>query len=91
MIYCKKCKKEIPDGSLYCNYCGKKQITTPRKVHKRAHGSGTIHKDPRYNKPYIAFAPASPGGRRIYVGAYSTYGEASAALDDFVRNGRPEL
>ena len=88
----KKCRKEIPDGSLYCCWCGKKQETAPRKkAHKRAHGSGTIHKDLRYNKPYIAFAPASPGGRRIYVGAYSTYGEASAALDDYIRNGRPEL
>ena len=92
MQKCKKCRKEIPDDSLYCCWCGKKQETVPRKkAHKRAHGSGTIHKDPRYNKPYIAFAPASPGGRRIYVGAFSTYGEASAALDDFVRNGRPEL
>ena len=91
MTYCKKCKKEIPDGSLYCNYCGKKQVTTPRKAHKRAHGSGTIHIDKRYRKQYIAFAPAAYNGKRRYIGAYMTYADAQNAIDDYIRNGRPEL
>lgn len=28
---CKKCNNEIPDGSIYCNYCGVKQITERRR------------------------------------------------------------
>jgi uncharacterized membrane protein YvbJ len=29
-MYCKKCGKEIPDDSIYCNHCGTRQI--PQKV-----------------------------------------------------------
>ena len=89
---CKKCKQTIPEGSLYCNHCGKKQETTPRKkTHKRLSGSGTIHKDIRYKKPFIALAPAEWSGKRRYLGAYATYTEAQAALDDYSKNGRPEM
>ena len=24
-MLCRKCKKEIPDNSIYCNFCGTKQ------------------------------------------------------------------
>lgn len=47
---CIKCKKEIPDESLYCNYCGKKQSVEKAKHHKRGHGTGTISKDSLTNK-----------------------------------------
>lgn len=91
-MVCKKCKKDIPDGSLYCNFCGKKQETTPRKrTHKRAHGSGTIHKDERYSKPYIAYAPPNFAGKRAYIGAYSTYSDAQEALELYNRHGKPDL
>ncbi len=29
-MYCKKCGKEIPDDSIYCNHCGTRQI--PKKI-----------------------------------------------------------
>lgn len=47
---CVKCKKEIPEGSLFCNHCGKKQQTTQRKkgVKSRANGTGTVFKDGKY-------------------------------------------
>lgn len=35
-MLCKKCRKEISDGSIYCNYCGKKQESTKRKTRRRA-------------------------------------------------------
>lgn len=92
-MLCKKCGKEIADGSTFCNWCGKKQTTVPRTRHrKRAHGTGTIKKDARYKKPYLAYAPSSADGKgRTYIGAYSDVKTAQAALEDYIKNGRPEL
>lgn len=39
---CKKCKKEIPDGSKYCNHCGTKQEKNNRS--RRGNGQGTAYK-----------------------------------------------
>lgn len=41
---CRKCKKEIPDNSKYCNYCGTKQ-EYEKSVKKRGNGQGTVYKD----------------------------------------------
>lgn len=91
-MICIKCRKEIPDGSLYCNICGKKQIVTKAKYHKRAHGTGTISKDKRYKHPYIAHAPASKyGSGRIYIGSFATLRDAQEAIDKYIKEGRPEL
>ena len=91
-MLCIKCSKAIPDGSAYCNYCGKKQAVTKPKYHKRERGSGTIYQDKRYKKPWLAFAPSSKYGQgRQYIGCYATRNEARAALEDFNKNGRPEL
>lgn len=39
---CKYCTKEIPDSSMFCNYCGKAQERKP--VHrKRANGEGSVY------------------------------------------------
>ena len=44
MITCRKCKKEIPDDSLYCNLCGAKQAVTQRKrVTRRGNGEGSVY------------------------------------------------
>lgn len=90
---CKKCKREIPEGSLYCNFCGKKQREQPKtRRRKRAKGTGTITKDVRYKNPYIVRAPSATSGMgRIYIGAYATMKEAQIALDDYLAHGRPKL
>lgn len=41
---CRKCKKEIPDESLFCNYCGSKQESQPRSRRIRANGEGCAYK-----------------------------------------------
>ena len=44
MPECIKCKKEIPDGALYCPWCGKKQSATKKFERKRGNGQGTAYK-----------------------------------------------
>lgn len=92
-MLCVKCKMEIPDGSTFCNICGKKQEPQQKtKYHKREHGSGTIYQDKRYKKPWVAFAPSSKYGKgRQYIGCYTTRSEARAALEEFIKNGQPKL
>ena len=91
-MLCKKCKKELPDGAVFCCFCGKKQTVTAAKHRKRAHGSGTIRKDTRYKNPYIAIAPSTRNGAgRTYIGAYPDMKTAQAALEEYIKNGRPQL
>lgn len=40
---CIKCNREIPEESVYCMFCGKKQEIVP-KHRKRSNGSGSIAK-----------------------------------------------
>lgn len=91
-MICKKCKKEIPDGSTFCNWCGKKQEVTKRTVHRRAKGTGTIRKDARYASPYIALAPAKIKGQQgKYIGAFKTFKEAQEALEKYQHEKFPDL
>ena len=39
MANCIKCKAALPDGALFCPFCGKKQVAEKRKAAERAHGS----------------------------------------------------
>ena len=91
-MQCIKCKKAIPDNSLYCSFCGKKQTATKAKYHKRESGTGTIVKDTRYKKQWLAYAPMYGHQKtRKYLGCYVTRAEAAAAIEEFIKNGRPDL
>ena len=54
-MQCVKCKKDIPDGSTFCCWCGKKQELPARKTLKRANGTGTVYKlQGRRTRPWVA-------------------------------------
>lgn len=80
-MICKRCKKEIPDGSVYCNLCGKKQIETPRpKALKRGNGMGTIYKkDGRRRKPWVVSKTLA--GKQMILGWFETRTEAAKYLE----------
>ena len=45
-MFCKKCRKEIPEGSAFCLYCGVRQEQPEKKKQKRTrpNGTGTAYK-----------------------------------------------
>lgn len=44
-MICVKCKKDIEDDSVYCRFCGKKQISERKKsVRSRPNGTGSVYK-----------------------------------------------
>lgn len=45
-MLCIKCGQEIPDGSLYCNHCGRKQTKSERGKRTRGNGLGSVYKMP---------------------------------------------
>lgn len=76
MLFCLKCKKPLPEGALFCPYCGKKQAKEPRKALKRANGLGSVYKlQERRRKPW---AVAKSG---TFIGCYATKTEALEALE----------
>ncbi|MDE5738552.1 MAG: site-specific integrase [Oscillospiraceae bacterium] len=89
-MLCIKCKKEIPNESVYCLYCGKKQKKTEKKrTRKRPHGTGTISRDNRHKKPWTAHAPYH-NGKRLYLGNYASAKEAQMAIDAYIRDGHSQ-
>ena len=80
-MICQKCKKELPDGALYCMYCGAKQGAPARKqrTKSRGNGQGTVYK--RENGKWAArYRHVSMDGQMasIYKGGFET---KKAALD----------
>ncbi len=45
-MQCIKCRKNIPDDSVFCCYCGIKQKKPPHGTKKRGNGQGTVYKRP---------------------------------------------
>lgn len=79
-MVCLKCKKQIDEEDLFCRYCGKKQVATPRPTRRRPRGSGTVTKLPgNRSKPYAA--RKGVGGHEILIGTYATKTEALIALE----------
>ena len=49
MSECKKCHKEVPDGALWCCWCGTK-LVRQRKTKARANGEGSVYQYGREGK-----------------------------------------
>lgn len=46
-MICPKCAQPVPDGSAFCNHCGRKLISAPKqRVKQRGNGHGTAYKSP---------------------------------------------
>lgn len=85
-MQCIKCKKDIPENSVYCNHCGKKQAVEKRRSRRRANGQGCVYKlSGKRAKPYAAILPAkyteSGKEKRTILDCYATKTEALNALN----------
>ena len=83
-MLCKKCKREIPEESKFCNYCGAKQEYT-RSAKKRGNGQGSVFKLP--NGKYKAMVTVGyytnaegKQRRKTHSQVFSTKKEAISAL-----------
>lgn len=79
-MVCVRCQRELPEGSLFCNFCGKRQPAAPppqRRKRRRAKGTGTVYKLPgRRAKPWAAVAADG-----TLIGTFADAGEAVTTLD----------
>lgn len=77
-MFCKRCKEEVPEGAVYCPYCGKKQVHTEStsKSRRRANGLGTVYKlSGKRRKPWVA------AKNKIIIGYFETKTAALEALN----------
>ena len=45
-MHCRKCKKEIPEESKFCLFCGASQAAPKKKAKQRGNGQGSVYKLP---------------------------------------------
>lgn len=62
-MICKRCKKEIPGGSSFCNHCGAAQVYQRHVKGRRSNGEGTAYKMP--NGTYRLVLTEYRYGKRI--------------------------
>lgn len=77
---CRKCKREIPNESAFCLYCGQKQETPTRAPKRRGNGQGTVFKR---GKTYTAMKTKYINGdkRSVSKGGFERKKDALDYLD----------
>lgn len=88
-MLCVKCKKEIADGSAFCNWCGKKQTVEKKRSRKRANSQGSVYKlSGNRTRPWVAIMPCKydmeGNAKRSVLGYYSSKTEALNDLNNAV-------
>jgi len=83
-VDCRKCSKPLPDGSVFCCWCGAKQQAEPRHYTRRPNGLGTAFKRGRtWTCAVVVGWRADHDGRLMRVqrtkGGFRTKAEALAA------------
>lgn len=92
-MLCIKCKKEINNDSIFCQFCGKKQVAEQKKTLKRANGTGSVYKlSGRRRKPWVAVISKKVNEKqsKTIIGCYASKTEAMNALDAARINPIPE-
>ncbi len=85
-MVCIKCGAELPEGSAYCNYCGKKQIVTAaKKGRKRSNGEGSVYRVGNTWMAEVTYGYKTVGGvqrrNRARKGGFRTKAEAIRYLE----------
>ena len=82
-MLCPKCRREIPEDSNICCYCGRVIHRLDPRPKKRPNGSGSVYKltDKRRKRPWVV------AKRGKILGYYATKSAATEALDRLA--GRP--
>lgn len=74
-MICKKCSKDIPDGAVFCCWCGVNQNAPTRKrgYKRRGNGQGSVYKRGKYWQAEIIVGWKTDGSRiRRYKGGFET-------------------
>ena len=80
---CKRCKREIPENSIYCSWCGHQQLTASNEVRVPA----------PTHKGNIWYARVMVDGERVYISAATEdeyYAKARAAKTGMVEAHKPD-
>ena len=80
-MLCPKCRREIPDDSNICCYCGRVIHRLEPRPRKRPNGSGSVYKltDKRRTRPWVM----AKGGK--ILGRYATKTAAQEALEKLTK------
>lgn len=88
-MICKSCRKEIPSGSIFCLFCGRKQAS--QRKQRVANGMGSAYK--RGNtwtaKAILGWRTRESDGKRVpitkYKSGFASRKEAMAAIPDLLQ------
>ena len=84
-MQCVKCCREIPDGSQFCNHCGRKQASEKRS-RSRANGEGTVYKkkNGRYRAVVTLGYYVDENGKRHRMTRSATFDKKKDAVEALV-------